>query len=247
MGPGHSQGRKEHGARVPGCRAPGDRPEPACHRTYLQGTFSEENSWVRVWVWVCECVCVRACARTRAHARQQMHHTDLRPHQSHVRVCLPIAWTEGCTTGRSYFYQPDRWKNSISMKNMLTIIHNEIKIKQHWNAGVVLHTFTPYVKREFLLLLCQFLHLQVNTLSNCIAERILCWIVKKIQGIPYFDLPGGSDGKESPAVLETRAWALGWKHPLEDGMAAHSSILARRIPWTEEPRGLQSMGSKKVR
>ena len=42
-------------------------------------------------------------------------------------------------------------------------------------------------------------------LSNCIAERMPCGIVKKMPGIPYFDLPSGSDDKESPAALET--WA----------------------------------------
>ena len=41
--------------------------------------------------------------------------------------------------------------------------------------------------------------------------------------------------------------SLGWEDPLEKGMAAHSSILAQRIPWTEEPGGLQSTGSQRVR
>ena len=40
--------------------------------------------------------------------------------------------------------------------------------------------------------------------------------------------------------------ALGWKDPLEKGMAAHSSILAWSIPWTEEPRGPQSLGLQRV-
>ena len=39
---------------------------------------------------------------------------------------------------------------------------------------------------------------------------------------------------------------LVWEDPLEEGMATHSSILAWRIPWTEEPGGLQSMGSQRV-
>ena len=38
---------------------------------------------------------------------------------------------------------------------------------------------------------------------------------------------------------------LGWEDPMEKGMATHSSILAWRIPWKEEPGGLQSMGSRK--
>ena len=46
---------------------------------------------------------------------------------------------------------------------------------------------------------------------------------------------------------ETRVQFLGGEDPLEEGMAAHSSILAQRIPWTEEPGGLQSMGSQRVR
>ena len=40
--------------------------------------------------------------------------------------------------------------------------------------------------------------------------------------------------------------SLGWADPLEEGMATHSSILAWRIPWTEETHGLQSIGSQKV-
>ena len=50
--------------------------------------------------------------------------------------------------------------------------------------------------------------------------------------------------KNLPAVLETRVRSLGQEDPLEKEMATHSSILAWRIPWTEEPGGLQSMGLK---
>ena len=49
--------------------------------------------------------------------------------------------------------------------------------------------------------------------------------------------------KNSPAKQETQIQSLGWEDPLEKKMAAHSSILAWRIPWTEEPGGLQSLGS----
>ena len=52
--------------------------------------------------------------------------------------------------------------------------------------------------------------------------------------------------KNPPAVWETRVQSLGWEDSLEKGMATHSSILAWRIPWTEEPGGLQSMGSQRV-
>ena len=53
--------------------------------------------------------------------------------------------------------------------------------------------------------------------------------------------------KNLPAMMETRIRSLGLEDPLEEGMATHSSILAQSIPWTEEPGGLQSTGSQRVR
>ena len=53
--------------------------------------------------------------------------------------------------------------------------------------------------------------------------------------------------KNMPAMQETRVQSLDQEDPLEKGMATHSSILAWRIPWTEEPRGLQSIGSHRAR
>ena len=52
--------------------------------------------------------------------------------------------------------------------------------------------------------------------------------------------------KPLPAMRETQVPSLGWEDPLEKEMATNSSILASRIPWTEEPGRLQSMGSQRV-
>ena len=52
--------------------------------------------------------------------------------------------------------------------------------------------------------------------------------------------------KNSPIMQETQFPSLGWEDPLEKGMATHSSILAWRIPWTEEPGRLQSLESQRV-
>ena len=52
--------------------------------------------------------------------------------------------------------------------------------------------------------------------------------------------------KNSPAMQEPRVQSLGQKDALEKRMATHSSILARRMPWTEEPGRLQSMGLQRV-
>ena len=51
--------------------------------------------------------------------------------------------------------------------------------------------------------------------------------------------------KNPPAMQETWVRSLGWEDPMEKEMATHSSILAWRIPWTEEPCGLQPMGSQR--
>ena len=53
--------------------------------------------------------------------------------------------------------------------------------------------------------------------------------------------------KNLPVTRETQVRSLGWEDALERGMTTHSSILAWRIPWTEEPGGLHSMESQRVR
>ena len=58
--------------------------------------------------------------------------------------------------------------------------------------------------------------------------------------------PGGSIGKESFCNAGDSGSTLGQEDPLEKEMATHSSILARKIPWIEEPGRLQSMGSQNV-
>ena len=56
--------------------------------------------------------------------------------------------------------------------------------------------------------------------------------------------PGGSGDKESVCNAGDWVRSLGWEDALENGTATHSNILAWRIPWTENPGGLQSMGHK---
>ena len=60
------------------------------------------------------------------------------------------------------------------------------------------------------------------------------------------DFPGSSDGKASAYNAGDRVRSLGQEDPLEKETATHSSIHAWKIPWTEEPGGLQSMGSQRV-
>ena len=68
--------------------------------------------------------------------------------------------------------------------------------------------------------------------------------------VPSMEVPSGAGGKEFTCQCrkhETWVQSLGQEDPLEKGMTTHSSILAWRILWTEEPGGLQSIRSQKVR
>ena len=69
--------------------------------------------------------------------------------------------------------------------------------------------------------------------SNCLC---LAWTSLVAQAV-----------KNPPAMRETQVWTLGQENTLEKGMATHSSILSQKIPWTEEPGGLQSMRLQRVR
>ena len=60
--------------------------------------------------------------------------------------------------------------------------------------------------------------------------------------LKYRGFPGGSDGKESVYNAGDTGLIPSWEDPLEENMATHSSILAWKIPWTEEPGGLRPMG-----
>ena len=60
-------------------------------------------------------------------------------------------------------------------------------------------------------------------------------------------LSGVQRVKRLPGMWETQVRFLGWEDPLEKEMATHSRTLAWKIPWTEEPGSLQSMGSQRVR
>ena len=62
----------------------------------------------------------------------------------------------------------------------------------------------------------------------------------------WLAISGGSDGKNLPIMQGAWVQSLGQKYSLEKDMATHSSILIWRIPWTEEPGGLPSIGSQKV-
>ena len=87
-------------------------------------------------------------------------------------------------------------------------------------------------------------HVVISTayFLNLFLKIIICFSLKDIS----LGLPCSSNGKEFAHDAGDQIQSLGQEDPLEEGMAPHSSILCWRIPWTEEPGGLQSTGSQRV-
>ena len=80
----------------------------------------------------------------------------------------------------------------------------------------------------------------------CFAYRVIINILK-FHLFFLLSFPGGSDGKESACDAGDMQSIPGSGRSLEEGLATHPSVPAWRSPWTEEPGGLQSMGSQRVR
>ena len=87
-----------------------------------------------------------------------------------------------------------------------------------------------------------------------VPNKLYQWLIYPTLQPPLWesarDFPGGASGKKPTCQFRLdiidAGLILGWEDPLEEGMAIHSSILAWRIPWTEEPGRLQSMGLHRV-
>ena len=92
---------------------------------------------------------------------------------------------------------------------------------------------------------------------HLIPPILHCYHIELVQGVPVINLgePFAKEWaslvaqmvKNPPAMRETSVQSLGPEDPLKKGMATHPSILAWRIPWTEEPGGLQSTGLQRVK
>ena len=120
-------------------------------------------------------------------------------------------------------------------------------------------TETLRLERKRCLVLCKIItQTRINRNDSVVKHTIDSIFFIFLDSIFYKDFifqtsltfialfPGGSVVRNLHEVQEMRVWSLGWEDPLEEGMATHSSILAQRIPLTEEPGGLQSIGSQRV-
>ena len=110
-------------------------------------------------------------------------------------------------------------------------------------SGLQIYLITFSFSPTDLSVSCEFINLSSNQIYFIDHNISKFWeaLYCVCQGLPSQTV------KNLPAMQETWVQSLSQEDPLEKGMAAHSSILAWRIPWTEEPGGLQSMRSQRVR
>ena len=125
------------------------------------------------------------------------------------------------------------------LKNLLTVLHAGCcSLHSHQQFRRVL--FSPHPFQPLL-----FVHILIMVIWTGVRwylTIVLICVSLIIRGTSLVT----QMVKRLPKMRETWVWFLGGEDPLEKEMAAHSSILAWRIPWMEEPGGLQSMGSQRV-
>ena len=123
-----------------------------------------------------------------------------------------------------------------------------IKQRLYWEINLSMSFFVNIwlVETNFIVSKMTNLYSFISGISICIATIKELWIIEDHKHIilPYTGFPGSSVSEES--AHSTQVWSLGREDPLEKEMATHSSILAWKISWTEEPGGLQYMGSQRV-
>ena len=105
-------------------------------------------------------------------------------------------------------------------------------------------TYLVFKNVQFLPVWCVWRHFPL------LFSHVFIWSFTDLNICLYIvGLPGSSAVKNLPAMQEPQkmqVWSLGQEYPLEEGMATHFSVLAWRIPWTEEPGRLQSIGLQRV-
>ena len=135
---------------------------------------------------------------------------------------------------RQYFEVEDLFGKNITMfSNMELNIVFHTKLKAHCISFLTTYLPSPHLFERDKLHLNYFIWLMI-VIYNFIVTSVLGITLEKVYG-------------DLCLIQETHAQSLSQEDPLEKEMAIHPSILAWRIPWTEEPGRLQSMGSQRVR
>ena len=112
--------------------------------------------------------------------------------------------------------------------------HSQIK-KKGTNLSL-----SPYMYMYVYMYVYMYMYMYVY-MYVCVYVCVCVYVYKRLDSVP-----GGSDDNASATMRETQVQSLGPEDPLEKAMATHARTLAWKIPWTEEPGRLQSVGLKRV-
>ena len=157
------------------------------------------------------------------------------------QLASPLSWKQ-----KSHWFL--EWKPLNRFPS--AALHSDIKSQITWTQAPLrsLQQFWTMSFHLHLIYSRRLLHRLLRTGDRSIAGGMgmLLFQRKPRLGGKWWGFPGGSEVKSLPAMQENCVRSLGWVNPLEKGKATHSSILAWRIPWTEEPGGLQFTGSQRV-
>ena len=138
------------------------------------------------------------------------------------------------------------WLSRPSFFNSYLFYHTNIFVKSPCKLATWWSTEWPYQKVVTDQIFKKFLNVSIYLQNglNVGEQALTC-----TSFVRYYRASQVAQWANNPLEMqemqETWVWSLGWEDPLKEGMAIHSSILAFRIPWTEEPGRLQSMGSQR--
>ena len=136
------------------------------------------------------------------------------------------------------FLECHRWGHTPDCVLSLSDMHVGVN---HTFQGLVSKEWTPYYWWVILHCMC----MGGKTIFTLLFHNTRQITRRKNRSIRPLCFPSGFVVKNLPVIQETWVGSLGWEDPLEKEMATHCSILAWGIPWTEEPGGLQSVGSQR--
>ena len=204
------------------------------------------------------CICVWVCALCHS-----VMSNSLQPHE----LCLPGSSVHGILQARILELvaisdsRGSSWPKGLTRISCVSCIGQHVLY--HWatwetlfliiSVLSVLSLICGQIIQMFLRVLIHTDHLSFRTSTICLpliyrsTFFTACYQnLVLLSNTLFKSSPGDSAVKNLPSMQEMQIWSLGQKDLLEEGMATHSSILAWRIPWTEEPGRLQSTGSQRV-
>ena len=171
-------------------------------------------------------------------------------HFSHIQL-LATPWTIACQAPLSIGFSRQEYWSGLTCPPPGNLPNRGIKPASLTFPALAGRYFTTRATWEDYVCVCIYMYMCVYIYTHTHIHIythvcIYIYICMYVYTHTHTGFSGGSAEKNLPTMQEMQVRSLGWEDPLEKEMATHSSIIAWRIPWTEEPSKLQSMGSQGV-